>query len=37
MGTPDGGDALAAIAWCVAIAVLSYAWAIRLYTRRQPT
>jgi ABC-2 type transport system permease protein len=35
-GTPIGHNALAAVAWCVAIAVGSYLWAIHLYTHRQP-
>jgi ABC-2 type transport system permease protein len=30
-----GGHAIAAIAWSVGLAALSYIWAIRLYTRRQ--
>jgi ABC-2 type transport system permease protein len=34
-GSPDGGDALAAIAWCAGIALLGYLWAKRLYTREQ--
>ncbi|HWI73558.1 MAG TPA: ABC transporter permease [Baekduia sp.] len=36
-GTPVGGDALAAIAWCLGLATLSYIWAIHLYTHRRPT
>jgi ABC-2 type transport system permease protein len=36
MGTPHASDALAAIAWSIGLATLSYLWAIRLYTRRQP-
>jgi ABC-2 type transport system permease protein len=35
-GTHIGANALGAIAWSVAIAVLSYLWAMRLYERRQP-
>jgi ABC-2 type transport system permease protein len=32
-----GGQAIAAIAWSVGLAALSYIWAIRLYTHRQPS
>jgi ABC-2 type transport system permease protein len=35
-GTHIGTNAVAAIAWSVGIAGLSYLWAIRLYNRRQP-
>ncbi|MFZ0385345.1 MAG: ABC transporter permease [Solirubrobacteraceae bacterium] len=34
-GTPTGGHALAAIAWSVGIATVSYLWAVRLYDRRR--
>ena len=36
-GTPIGTNALAAIAWSVGIALVSYLWALRLYRRRRPT
>ena len=32
-GTPIGDDGLIAVAWCVAISVLGYLWARRLYDR----
>lgn len=35
-GTPIGHNAIAAIAWCIGIALASYLWAIHLYTHRQP-
>lgn len=35
MGGATGGHAIAAIAWSIGIAVLSYVWAIRLYNRRR--
>jgi ABC-2 type transport system permease protein len=35
-GSPDGGDAIVAIAWCVGIALIGYLWAKRLYNR-EPT
>jgi ABC-2 type transport system permease protein len=34
-GTAAGGHAIAAIAWSIGIAVVSYLWAIRLYNRRR--
>jgi ABC-2 type transport system permease protein len=34
-GTPIGDHAIAAIAWSIGIAVVSYLWAIRLYNRRR--
>jgi ABC-2 type transport system permease protein len=34
-GTHTGGHALAAIAWSVGIALVSYLWAVRLYDRRR--
>jgi ABC-2 type transport system permease protein len=33
LGTPSGNSGLLAIAWCVAIAILGYLWARRLYDR----
>src|SRR6201989_1096894 len=35
-GTPIGHNAIVAAAWCIAIAVASYLWAIHLYTHRRP-
>jgi ABC-2 type transport system permease protein len=32
-GTPIGDSALVAVAWCVAISVVGYLWALRLYER----
>lgn len=32
-GTPNGHDAVTAVAWCVCLAVLGYAWSRALYTR----
>jgi ABC-2 type transport system permease protein len=34
-GTPDGGNAIAALAWSVGIALAAYLWARRLYNRRR--
>jgi len=34
-GGPIGTHAIAAIPWCIGIAIASYLWAIRLYNRRQ--
>ena len=34
-GTPDGGSALAAVAWCVGLALAGYLWARALF-RRDP-
>src|SRR5690348_14878324 len=34
-GGPIGAHAIAAIPWCIGIALASYLWAIRLYNRRQ--
>jgi ABC-2 type transport system permease protein len=34
-GGAVGGHAIAAIAWSIGIAVVSYLWAIRLYNRRR--
>ncbi len=36
-GTHIGSHAIAAIAWSIGIALVSYLWAVRLYTNRQPT
>jgi ABC-2 type transport system permease protein len=33
-GHPSGSDAVQAVAWCVAITVLSATWAVRLYQRK---
>lgn len=33
LGTPIGGSAIAAILWCVGIALASYVWAKKLYNR----
>jgi ABC-2 type transport system permease protein len=33
-GTPSAGDAIAAIAWCVGIAVVGYLWALATFKRR---
>ncbi|MGH3924714.1 MAG: ABC transporter permease, partial [Pseudonocardiaceae bacterium] len=33
LGTPIGNTAIIAIAWCVAIALLAYLWAKRLFNR----
>jgi ABC-2 type transport system permease protein len=33
MGTPIGSNAVIAIAWCAGIALLSYLWARRLFSR----
>ena len=35
-GTPIGTNAVAAIAWSMGLALVSYAWAIHLYRHRQP-
>ncbi len=34
-GTHTGGHAIAAIAWSLGIAIVSYLWAVRLYNRRR--
>jgi ABC-2 type transport system permease protein len=34
-GTPNGGSAIAALAWSVGIALAAYLWARRLYNRRR--
>jgi ABC-2 type transport system permease protein len=33
LGTPIGNSGLIAVAWCVAISALGFAWARRLYER----
>ncbi len=33
MGTPIGNSGILAVAWCVAVALLGYLWATRLYER----
>ena len=33
LGTPIGDSGLIAVAWCVAISLLAYLWALRLYER----
>jgi len=33
-GTPDTGDAVTAIAWCVGIALVGYLWARSTFTKR---
>jgi ABC-2 type transport system permease protein len=35
-GTAIGHNAIGAVAWCIAIALASYLWAVHLYTHRQP-
>jgi ABC-2 type transport system permease protein len=35
-GSPIGTHAIAAIGWSVGIAIASYLWAMRMYTRHQP-
>jgi ABC-2 type transport system permease protein len=35
-GTTIGSDAVAAVAWSVGLIAVSYVWALRLYTQRQP-
>lgn len=32
-GSPDGGDVLLAVGWCLTIGLVSAAWSIRLFTR----
>lgn len=36
-GTSIGTNAIAATAWSIGLALLSYLWALRLYTHRQPS
>ena len=33
-GEPSAGDAIAAVAWCVGIAVVGYLWALSTFTKR---
>jgi ABC-2 type transport system permease protein len=33
-GTPSAGDAIAALAWCIGIAVVGYLWALATFRRR---
>jgi ABC-2 type transport system permease protein len=33
LGTGIGNDAIVTVAWCVAITILSYLWAMSLYNR----
>jgi ABC-2 type transport system permease protein len=33
LGTPIGNSGVIAVAWCVAISALGFAWARRLYER----
>jgi ABC-2 type transport system permease protein len=33
LGTPIGDSALVAVAWCVVISAVGYAWALRTYER----
>jgi ABC-2 type transport system permease protein len=33
-GTPSTGDTIAAVAWCVAIAIVGYVWARRTFNKR---
>ncbi|WUQ33138.1 ABC transporter permease (plasmid) [Streptomyces sp. NBC_00239] len=33
-GNPSGGDAVAAVAWCVGIAVVGYVWAVSTFKKR---
>jgi ABC-2 type transport system permease protein len=33
-GTPAGGDVIAALAWCIGIALIGYLWARSTFTRR---
>ncbi|EPH46601.1 ABC transporter permease [Streptomyces aurantiacus] len=33
-GNPSGGDALAAVAWCLGLAVVGYVWAISTFKKR---
>ena len=36
-GTPAAGDAVWAVAWLLAIAVVGYVWSLWLYRRRTTT
>ncbi|MGW1993894.1 ABC transporter permease [Embleya sp. NPDC001921] len=33
-GDPSGGDAIAAVAWCVGLALLGYVWAVSTFKKR---
>ncbi|MEV8320769.1 ABC transporter permease [Streptomyces sp. NPDC059900] len=33
-GNPSGGDAIAAVSWCVGLAVVGYAWAVSTFKKR---
>lgn len=33
-GNPSGGDAIAAVAWCLGIALLGYVWAVSTFKKR---
>jgi ABC-2 type transport system permease protein len=33
-GTPSAGDAIAALAWCIGIAIVGYLWALATFRRR---
>jgi len=33
LGTPIGGSGVIAVAWCIAITIVGYLWAMRLYNR----
>jgi ABC-2 type transport system permease protein len=33
MGTPIGGNAIIAIAWCAGLALFAYLWAKKLFNR----
>lgn len=33
-GSPSGGDAIAALAWCVGLALLGYVWAVSAFRKR---
>ncbi len=35
LGTPTGGDAVAAVAWCAGLALAGYVWSVALF-RREP-
>jgi ABC-2 type transport system permease protein len=32
-GTPDGGTAIVAVAWCAGITIVCYVWARKLFNR----
>jgi ABC-2 type transport system permease protein len=33
-GTPSAGDAVAAVAWCVGIALVGYLWSLSIFKKR---